>query len=408
MEDRVLLMTSAADEAQGREPDADVQEARRLYLPQDFSAFTRLHELTLTNMYGDLRRWKRLIVKILRNSPGLTKLSLSLSDYAVERSYHDGRLDDYVEFFTSLCDEYAQPNTPPLKLRSLECGTAIYPDDLDALEKLTDLSYLEEVHIDNTGVYVHGDTIILYDEDGYSGLVFDAFLSPRCPKLRRFSASELRTDVFDALCGAQAAKLTRQIAVSFDRQDMGDERTSLFLRADKEHPNLPLTLRMMDLDLDETADEDQTAEELLEDLVATNADTLDGLAVHLSLSLLGSAGTAEESSTSDLDLGFLNARLRRLPHLRQLLVGIIEMDRHFSKQEAAVRCAGIAENIARSVPQLRYICVCGTYWRIWRLGGNDSERPAVELERLDEARDRQGVELFAHSIYQCNWPDNRE
>jgi hypothetical protein len=58
-------------------------------------------------------------------------------------------------------------------------------------------------------------------------------------------------------------------------------KTSQLVRANPKFPGLPLRLRMMTLELNGPHGNEQTVEGILNDLVTTNADTLEGLAAHI-------------------------------------------------------------------------------------------------------------------------------
>ncbi|KAK4033148.1 hypothetical protein C8A01DRAFT_40403 [Parachaetomium inaequale] len=347
---------------------------------RDVSAFTGLEELTVTYVHREREGWTQQVAKVLGNSPNLRKLGLHITPRtSTATTARFGSIIDWMRCFNNLCKMYAEAGAPPLKLRSLKCGTAMYPTELGPLEKLTDLAYLEEVHLDNASFYGPIAHLIGYGRPGK--IIFDAFLSPRCPRLRRFSATRLGRDVFDALRSPQAASLTQRLAVSFGTQLIGDVGTSLLLRADPGYPGLPVCLRMMTLDL-RTVENEQTVEGILNDLVATNADTLEGLAVDI-------CRIHDINEDSD-HLALLLAALPRLPLLTQLL---ILMDRgRGSDALTEDTIERVAERFANVVPSLRYIGLSGIYWRVWRFGSSGA---AATLERLHEGRERAGVELFS-------------
>ncbi|KAH8900673.1 hypothetical protein GQ53DRAFT_835616 [Thozetella sp. PMI_491] len=380
MEQDIMGLISAQEE-EYRDADDEEEEARKLYLKQDVSNFSNLEELTITNIYGDLNIWRRQLVHLLKSSPNLRHLHLGLSYNVVERHCHDGLHELFTDFFDEICNDFTQSGCSPLKLRSLGCGTCFLPQSVTALHKLTEMEYLEELYIRNENISTHTDWFFIYDDDGTSFIPFDSILSRACPRLRRFSAHQLAKDVVDALASDQALPILPQLAVFIESQDIWDEEMALLLQADLDHPALPLKLRMMDLDLDRGQRGEPSAEQILDNLVATNAETLQGLAVHLT----GTPGNFE-------DLDALQKALRQLPHLTQFMIVYKSHFGGFEEDE----CLRTAEKIANAVPQLRYISVYGHYWAIWHVSDGET---SASLERLEEPSEREHVELFVHDTF---------
>ena len=363
--------------------------------------FTGLEELTLDNLYEELPWWKSQIVQVLKNSPGLRKLTLSLSVDTIARYEEFDERDTFETFFDDLCHDYGETGAAPLPIQSLDLGTAIFPYELSSLEKLVKLCELEEVRIENLRVSLHYDedaVIELYGLDGESGIVFDAFGPTRCPKLRRFNAWDYRGDIHGFLATMNPS-FTRQLAVSCKVTGAGYEPAAL-LRADPEHPLLPLHLRMMDIDLrrekvyyrngqdgEELGDGYvPQVEEVLEDLVSGDDGTLEGLKVNLP------EDPTAECGLPHLDL--LSNALVKLVNLTQLSV---KPYYHYGETQLTRETfLNAANKLAAAVPSLRYVKVYWRHWKIWR----DTEG-TIKLEELED-REITDVELFGQDYDRIN------
>ncbi|KAK0122653.1 hypothetical protein ONS96_009691 [Cadophora gregata f. sp. sojae] len=379
-----LLGFALADEED--QDDNESQEARRLFRVQDFSAFANLEEVTFNNIYDDLFEWRRMLVKILKSSPRLRKLGLSISNETIARAYHHDNSESYIDFFDNLCDEYGASGAPPLQLQILRCGYAMYPQNVASFQKLTDLSHLEVVHVENACLQREMVYLFLYKEDENSGIVFDTFLSPACCNLRRFTAYQLRGDVFKALCHNTDANWMRQLAISFENPEAGDYEMAQILTPHREYSGLPLQVRMMDLDL-KGSDEDETLD-ILDNLVSANSENLEGLAVHLP------RHPTRNDSFGHMDL--LQDVAQKLPNLTQIVINLQSTSPgrdNIPDQLHKIE----AEKMANAVPQLQFICICRNFWRICRRL-NGEGKMLVILESLDEW-EREDVELFQHTIF---------
>jgi hypothetical protein len=225
------------------------------YGKPDVAVFSDLTELTLNELYDDLPWWKSQITRVLNNSPRLSRLQLSISRRTLYRYHADGESEAFDRFFDQLCDNHGESGAPPLHLRSLHLGTAVYPTRLPSLQKLTDLRFLEEVHITNGRVW-HGSLNII--DPGYTtylggGLAYDAFGPAHCPRLRSFRLTEydecvhrfLATVVGDAAVVRKLAIACRDTMASDYRYEMA----AALLRPDPAYPSLPLCPRMLNVDL---------------------------------------------------------------------------------------------------------------------------------------------------------------
>lgn len=376
-------------------PETYQLEARKTFGRPDLTVFSGLEELVLHGLYGDLQWWRAQIVQVLKISPGLRKLELSLSARRIALYESTGQREKFDDFFDKLCDEYKETGAEPLQLQTLKLGTAMYPWKLASIMKLIDPYYLQDIFIQNKGVYQDLDIILMYDSPGEdSGIAFHAFGPGHCPNLRRFTASNYEIDVHKIFASVDEPALIRQLAMSFSQMGSPQELAAL-LRPDQNYPSLPLHPRMLDIDLqrdqvyliddeDEQLPDDEvpTAVEVLEDLVSGDAGALEGLMVHM----------AEEPDTpggfQHLDL--LANALTKLVNVTQL--GIEKYLFHQTRLSDETLVCG-AQILAAAGPRLRYIKVYNHYWSIWR-----NVEGAIRLDVLED-REISDVELFRENIW---------
>jgi hypothetical protein len=358
-----------------------------LYGEPKLADFSGLQELTLDNLYEELPWWRSQIVEVLKNSPSLQKLKLSLATETLFRYADLGERFDFEDFFDRLCDEYAETGAAPLRLLSLHLGTAVYPYKADSPKKLTDLRFLEEVHIENCGVWHRGAMVIdMYNDEEDSGIAFGAFGPAHCPNLRRLSLAEYQRDVHEFVAIIGDTSFTRKLAISSQSMDGGYELAAL-LRPDPNYPFLPLHLRMLNIELQRDQirlfDEDGAdlgnediprAEQVLEDLVSGDDGTLEGLAVHL-----------KEDRRCFERLELLVDTVSQLANLTQLAV-VASM---YAEREMGVEALeSAAHRLATAAPRLRYIRMYESYWRVWR-----NRDDTIRLDMLDR-NEADKVELF--------------
>ncbi|KAK3901231.1 hypothetical protein C8A05DRAFT_16561 [Staphylotrichum tortipilum] len=378
------------------QPEGWRMRERALYGTPDLAVFSSLEELTLENLYEELPWWRAQIVQVLKNSPSLRKLKLSLSTKTMARYHHDEESGKFYGFFDKLCEDYGDAETTPLRLRFLHLGIGVYLFDAHCLAALTDRNFLEEVHVENEGVWEDGQIVEMYNEDDEpnSGLAFDAFGPRHCPNLRRINFAHYQRDVHAFLASIDDPSWTRRLAVSCRGLWAGYEPAAL-LRPDPNFPSLPLHLRMLDIDLqrnqvrlldedcDDLVQEDiPTAKDVLADLVSGDDGTLKGLAVHLAENLDADGGFE--------DFGLLVHALGGLVNLTQLAIEANVDDECLLKGDALDKAAYL---LATAVLQLRYVKVYEKCWRVWRDG------VAVRLREL-EAREKDYIELFQGFIWE--------
>ncbi|KAK4451533.1 hypothetical protein QBC34DRAFT_378384 [Podospora aff. communis PSN243] len=379
----------------GKHPvEIDVQ-ARGLYRMPDFTTFTRLEELTLVNLYDDLRQWREPIARVLSNSHTLRKLHLSLSRNAIARHRHAGNTDQYTGWFDSLCDDYADTEASPLPLQSLHCGTAVYLEDVERLERLVDLGRLEDVHFQNNVILAGGTLGHGIDIDD-SAVVYDAFLN--APRLRSFTVAVLRPRDLDAICDLEDPSKARKIAFVYDLSHVDLGPVNLW-QPDDSYPKLPIHFKMLKLalgqqingssvihDNTETPDPGLLDETQLTSLVSRDDGVLEGLVVALPNEKY------PRYSDSDRAIHLLERLLPRLTRLTQLCVIQEETTNNQFDQH---RRLAIASRLASAIPSLGYISVRDLMSKdeVWEV--IHEKDGMARLEELNSFGDHEDVELFS-------------
>lgn len=387
--------------------------------------FKNLQCVRFTQLRNDLLGWRRSIVQILYNSPEVKALELSISAEEMQRCSRENLVDHFHGYFDRLCDEFAAAGGRPLPLKSLRCGQGIYSMSHDSLAKLANLAHLEEVDIRNHGVRGEGwggrNLIELYpDSTSRSGIAFDAFRPPFCNNLRRFSVYQYHRDVHEYLCAvAENPDFSKRLAVFIENH--GDP--SLLLRRNTNHPGLPIHLRMMGLEVGQhlaqarrtfagTTLKRFRTEEVFEDLVSSNADTLEGLMIKFHDTPdteTDDEGDNAQRRRAVLDiplqahnfhkLAAVEATISRLPRLNQLSIN--NCDEASSPSSAGQKLVlKAAQRLAAAGPALLYINIHERVWRVSRQQGG-----LVELEDLG-AREAEGVEMlhcFAWKPFSESW-----
>ncbi|KAJ4287064.1 hypothetical protein N0V88_007833 [Collariella sp. IMI 366227] len=153
------------------------EPARELYGKPDLTLFSKFEELSLENLYEELPWWRSQIVQILKKSPGLNALRLSLSSETMARYFQDDEDEKYRWFFDRLCDEYHETGAPPLRLRSLYLGGG----------------FLENLHIENSDYWEQGE--VLTYNDGTTPIAWASFGPTHCPNLRSLTADNYLPDI---------------------------------------------------------------------------------------------------------------------------------------------------------------------------------------------------------------------
>ncbi|CAK7232644.1 hypothetical protein SEUCBS140593_008331 [Sporothrix eucalyptigena] len=343
-----------------------------------------------------------------------------------------GRPD--MSFFFNLEELTLHNLLPLLRLEFLSLGTGMGMgvDESTWLEALTDLKHLREVYVYNGGIYAYGCPVRIVYEDAFDSVyfTFDMFRPARCPHLRWFTVDRYEFDVYAFLTKAAAddPAWARRLAVSARDMGNGLELATLLqtidtddLDDDKQFLAAPVHLRMLDVDLQRNAlelyvckgnGEDSlpttsiapSVQQVLDDLVAGDDGTLEGLTVHLeerrAANEYGEPGCGV--GVEFMRLGLLAASVAPLTNLTQLAIqsdGEV-FSKSYLPEEKLVDAAVL---LAVAVPSLRYIKVCQLCWRIWRDNkggdGDENKNGNVRLELLED-REITDVELFSHTIWE--------
>jgi hypothetical protein len=229
--------------------------------------------------------------------------------------------------------------------------------------------------------------------------------------LRRFSVSQYRFDVYEFLCAiSEEPSFSKKLAVFIEELGRPNHRDPwILLQPKTQHPGLPIQLRMLAFQRNTGLlrwSSRGTENGFLEDLVATNADSLEGLMLQLDEKLgdplpdTGMAGDlwdippVEElwsvppvaCTISGLDA--LESAIRSLPRLRQLSISSTRKER----DETPNLAINTARKLALAGPGLVYINIYDRFWRV-----NRQQDGVVELERLT-AREVRDVELFHYFV----------
>jgi hypothetical protein len=160
-------------------------ERKGLFNRHDLSGFSKMIDVEIFNIHSDLMNVKAALVQILLGSPNIRALSLSINSGTMEEHRSENTWDNelgYEGYLEFLCLDYAKAGGKPLQLRKLVLGLGIVLwEPADHLEKLTDLTYLEDVYIvnRNSGFGTH-----YIDED--DGVAWSLFTPTHCPNLSSF------------------------------------------------------------------------------------------------------------------------------------------------------------------------------------------------------------------------------
>ncbi|KEZ43478.1 hypothetical protein SAPIO_CDS4678 [Scedosporium apiospermum] len=396
-------------------PDSEVDvHGADVELSTGLSNLENLKQLTLEELYGDIYTWRHQIVDVLCQSPELEHLALSLSDPALERAYWDeqarGVETSLWKYFDELCVAYHEKAQSPLRLKSLQCGTAVLPFEACALRALTDLNTLEAVYIHNMDVICdEQDIVVLYRYGHESGIAWEGFSPNSAPNLRRFSVYQCEYDVRDFLL-REWSELGSQLALSFSADRYPDPDDGGILREADEGETLrqlwKISPRMYDLELEYRSSDPEAAitpaekiladakgeyiaaEPMLEIVVAYGRDTLEGLTVRVEW-----RGYLNRENSEPLQHWTpLLGAIRRLNRLTQLDVGTGGVSGMSAEEERDV-LKRAPEELATAGPALCYVGIDGRYWRVFRRDGE-----VADLEELDDAEARH-VEIFRHALY---------
>ncbi len=293
---------------------------RAIYGKPDFTVFSGLEELTLDNLFEEVPWWRSQIVQVLKKSPGMRRLRLSLAANTLFRYQNIENQLQFYNFFDKLCVEYGVVASP-LHLRHLHLGNAVLPFKLGRIQRLTDMSSLKDVHLENRTLHSdicgrHGvhhlyndpndrlldntdedDENYPYIYDGYRDVAFEVFGPVNCPNLRRLTVGTYDGDLDGVLRAAADPLWTRRLALSCVSTGYDQQQPAALLL---ESPALPL--RMLEIDLNGYYNDSfcsihqrdcpslgrargsrsqSPAEQILDRLAQEGHGTLEGLAVRL-------------------------------------------------------------------------------------------------------------------------------
>lgn len=349
------------------------------------SLFINLREFNYLNLRGNLVKERARIVQVLVNSPRLEHLGLSIRFSA----FNELPWEQYSLFFRELCNDYHKEGGLPLLLKSLYLGDFTFPTCRASFPKLTDVSCIEQIHIENDSHWFLCETQWIL---GVPPIAFDIFEPENCPRLRRFTANYNSEELFCFL-----HKFTRPLAVFLDTTHQEDpEATDMLLRTfDKDTGRaIPTTMAHLQLGVRRFHQrmiywDFSSAEKTISLLTSPRQQPLEGLSVEL-------PWIGDDFDEVDVDneaWEMLKTVICQLGSLTQLAVCTIAHERVFPSgstwnPQYDVELQALAEELAEAAPQLRYINVRCGYWKICPQA--NGERILERLERHEITR----VELF--------------
>ncbi|EJT79796.1 hypothetical protein GGTG_04879 [Gaeumannomyces tritici R3-111a-1] len=401
--------------------------------------FSGLTKLTIAEMDDPMERlkhdWKADILKILLACPDLKELTLSFSIDCIRLLFKDfGCL--LAPFLESLCDQYQDSGGKPLKLRALRLGLGLLlapsdapeeydaksllapsnaPEECDAksllapsdapkecdaksrplkapyLSKLTDITQLQEVYIDNRGKFDVGN---LYwpeaSQEGDNRIAWKTFSKDSTPNLRQMG---LATDVELESLGEFLAPLvgvpvSSEIQNAEIRKRSGLGQVILKLWDTRDYPSGG----------DENGIFSVLAKEAADNPQAPGPDGQDpiwgpffGLAASSSRLLVYTRSEGKNQGIFNMDQ--LEAGLRTLPELRELILGcpmhfggwskipwpqIMDLEPDCMEVDDLVHTFGsrrwrkdVASRLARAGKGLQVVKFGRMAWRVLRGGGED-------------------------------------
>lgn len=180
-------------------PELKTISVSHIHVPPAFRAvactFENLHQnlrqFNYLNMEGNLLEERARVVRVLINCPQLDHLGLSISPRAICEDGLNQRWERYWLWFDELCDKYEEDGGQPLRLKSIFFGEFIFPTRLTSLPKLSDVSYIEQINMDNLShlFLCEQDSVSLRPINRLPPIAFDTFEPPKCPRLDRFTVN---------------------------------------------------------------------------------------------------------------------------------------------------------------------------------------------------------------------------
>ncbi|KAK4185453.1 hypothetical protein QBC35DRAFT_537625 [Podospora australis] len=313
-----------------------------------------------------------------------------------------------LEKFTLAKIQTSCPRLKPLPLKSLSLGGVLLPYDETKLAMLVCLRHLEHVKIKNWNEFVEDEMGSFLDNLEDWKVAFEAFRPENRPNLRQLKVSNYTPDVHKLVIRHTASKevTNNHLAPFLGKQGGYNEYesypdTSMLLRSSPDHPALPMKLRMIPLAFHYNFDQSMANASfpvpphprfVLKDLVTSNADSLEGLVLHLKLHSLEQKGDRVRIAEGTLD--DVLVALRVLEKLTQLLL-TVDLDECHAYGEERIDTSYEAhslwvQKLALASQSLRYIMLGPVCCKIWR-----DEEGNTEFRQSDHKEEREQAELFA-------------
>ncbi|KAK1752202.1 hypothetical protein QBC47DRAFT_389998 [Echria macrotheca] len=402
-------------------PDDWTLRNRQLFTMLDLSVFADLEELSLLKLnsdsHNDLPDLSSRVAKVLKSAPNLKSLALSFSYMTVD---HQRPCVDWME---RVSRAYMEEGGTPLQVRSLSCGKGFFPLDSAHLKALIDVSYLEDVYIENEW-YPYPQPIFFYDvinappNPPYTEPIdFESVIN--APNLRSLKVKVYETDLHRVICEMEDPSRASQIAISALEQGRWTDSAFLLYPSAK-YPALPLRPRMLVIDMEFAHHQLNNpyrptcpllldgrrrldTAQFLDYLVDGDQGVLEGLVLYfpnaksrshkLSFYSYGYGEHYTQVETWKKDFEQLKRTLPRLTNLSQLNIRTHIVD------GLMYTLTDDVSKLASAIPSLRYINVNSQrFSRIVRDG-----RGGVELVELQGRAENEEVELYRLHTRDARW-----
>lgn len=352
----------------------------------NLAVFSHLEVLKIGGIFGDLPWWASHLAYVFKSTPRLRELGLAVSSSTILRLGFVHNFNLQLGFFGSICKAYGEIEARRLKLRSIHFGHGVRPYSVEALEKLTDLSLLEEVYINNSSYHhVYGQPI------------YKAFGPSHCPNLRRFRVQVYDHATHQFLVTSANSTWARQVAISSTYHLAGQRvEPAMLLRPMTFEGSTdtygPYHFRMLEIDLVRNGHPIPgrllpaiSAREVLESVTQNDNGALEGLVLSLPV----------RKFTGSVGLGFFQDILDAVPKLANLAqLGLASDldDDETTKFEPILD--KVARDLAAASPSLRYLQVFHRHYKIHR-----ARRRKAKLRVMEEPAEIDAVELFSKNCF---------
>lgn len=391
-----------------------------------FSGLTKLKIGEMYDLKSRLKHdWKADILRILLASPDLKELTLGFNDVCVTSLVNDFT-PLLAPFLRSLCEEYHAKGGKPLKLRALGLGLGVLLESTSYLSKLVDLEHLQELYVDNRGKigrwgHCEPDSRL----EGDTKIAWDTFTQDSTPNLRQV---KLASDVVDFkqlggyLASLIASPIRTRIQNTQIRKRSGLSQVTLKLWDTSKEP------------LDYFAFTEDGVDGLFKVLANSvapqaNASTVGGLdpiwqaffGLAASSSRLVVYTKRSRGHDGIMHLGKLEAGLRTLPHVRDLVIAcplefggltmlrfpkLCYLSGEVTVEEDLRRCfmsgrwrGAVASRLARAGKGLRTVKFGCVAWRVVRGGGDDGSEVTRLLSMDKYEQRRHGCDMGPASAF---------